>query len=144
MKLNELCQKIRLLVAEIFSVHKELEENIETSHLKVRDSISLFVEAVKKVAPISIEHSGSHIGNVQRKYLVWHEEFGIGVQSQSQIKPLVIHEGDFQVEQLVKIVQSRLNHTLEQMQVKKSKTTQRIDQLEQLIVTLKEWERDSA
>ena len=144
MNLSEICQKIKSLIAEIFTAHKELEEATETSYLKARNSVPLFVEAVKQVAPLTIKYYGRSLGYVGNKDLVWHEEFGIGVRISQKVEPLMISEGDFPVENLVTDVQYKLNSTLRNIQGKKAQVVQRTERLEQLIATLKEWEKESA
>jgi len=149
MNLSEVCQKIRSLIEAIFSEHKKLEEATENSQLKVRDALSLFVDAVKEVAPLAIEYSGNYLTQMSQKRFIWHEEYGIAMEfyspatASTQIEPLRIAKEDFQIESLVQSVQSKLEKTLREIRGKREQVVRRTEQLEQFIAMLEQWQKDA-
>ena len=145
MSLREICQRITYLISSIFTADRELEEATTVAHLKARDSATLFIKAIKEkeVAALTIKHLKQSIGSVNDKILVWHEEYGIGVKQASDIEstdiePLIISEDNFQTEQLISLIKSNLEQTLQSINSKKRQQLDRSEKLEQLIEILKQ------
>ena len=151
MSLAQLCQEIKSLIEKIFTAHQHVEKNTqkvtETSESKSREAVNILTEFIKEkdIAALQLKYSNEviFIANFQgnTKQFVWDRQYGLAIKSLNNnslsIEPLVITEGDFPVEQLIKQIHTQLTNTLNAINKKNNDTAReankRIKELDQLI-----------
>ena len=151
MSLAQLCQEIKSLIEKIFTAHQQFEKNTgeatDTSESKAREAVNILTEFIKEkdIATLQLRYSQgrplitSFKGNT--KQVVWNRRYGLGIKSLNNnslsIEPLVITEGDFPIEQLVKQIHTQLTNTLNTINKKNNdiarEANKRIKELDQLI-----------
>lgn len=167
MNLAQLCKEIKSLIREILIADQELEEAAEqatkTSESKAREAVTLLTEYLKEeeIAALYLKYNkvnsniNPHILNFNQHRVVWDINHGLGIQPiafsrtrrRSRInpdvaEPLVMTQGNFPIEELVKTIHTQLKTTLNKIKNQNNDTTQkaneRIRELDKLINCLKE------
>ncbi len=138
MNLREICQAIISLIKTIITEDEKLESSLQTSYKKVHECLNLLRNNLKQVAAIAIKYGDSYIGVFQGQTIYLNKEHGL-VQGQ---EPLVIIGGNYPVESLAKLINDKLEATLKKIKTKQTETDQRIEQLEEFILTLKQLEQE--
>ena len=145
----QLCEEIKSLIQEILTAHNEKGHSTDTSESKAREAVSVLSEYIKNksIASLYLEYiiNPQVILFKDNKYrVVWHKEYGLGMQpmlshtNPDTIEPLVITEGDFPIKQLVQQIHTQLTNTLNIIKNQKSNITKRVNEIDQLIDSLKE------
>ena len=147
----QLCQEIKSLIEKIFTAHQHIEKNTrevtDTSESKAREAVNLLTEFIKEkdIAAVQLRYSKgvNFIANFQgnTKQVVWNRRYGLAIKflknNSLSIEPLIITEGDFPVEQLVKQIHTQLTNTLNTINKKNNdiarEANKRIKELDQLI-----------
>ncbi|MDJ0843447.1 hypothetical protein [Crocosphaera sp.] len=137
MNLREICQTIFSLIKKIIAEDQELEQSLQTSYSKVHECLNLLRNNLKEVAAIVIKYNHKRIGSFQGEYIYFDEEHGL-VQSK---EPLIIIGGNYPIESLAKSINEKLEATLKTIKMKQTETNQRIEQLEEFILTIKQLEQ---
>ena len=151
MSLAQLCQEIKSLIEKIFTAHQHVEKNTQkvtdTSESKAREAVKLLTEFIKDkdIAALQLKYSNEviFIANFQgnTKQFVWNRRYGLAMKSLNNnslsIEPLIITEGNFPIEQLVKQMHTQLTNTLNTINKKNNdiarEANKRIKELDQLI-----------
>ena len=149
MNLAQLCEEIKSFIQAILTAHNERENSTDTSEAKAREAVNVLREYIKYkgIASLHLEYFANPqiILFKNNEYrAVWHQEYGLGIQpfssgtNSNTIEPLVITEGNFPIEKLVKTIHTQLKSTLNIINNQKNSITKRANEIDKLIDCLKE------
>ncbi len=126
-----------LNIKKIIAEEQQLEQSLQTSYSKVHECLNLLRNNLKEVAAIAIKYNHEFIGNFQGKSIYFGKEHGL-VQNK---EPLIITGGNYPIESLAQSINAKLEATLKTIEKKQTETNQRIEQLEEFILTIKQLEQ---
>jgi hypothetical protein len=138
MNLAEFCQQIKLLIKEIFSANKKLENKKSQCLQKVQIATITLREAVKEIAELHIKFNETNFRvTYKNNQIVWHSDFGLALRlPNGEVKPLVAESEEFPLEDLVYSIKNSLESTLKVINTKTNNVENRTNQLEKLIEIL--------
>lgn len=141
MTFSEVCERIKQIIKEIFSAHKDLEEKLLVSSQKIHQSVNLLREGVKGVAGLVIKYYpySKSILKYQQQDIIWHEEHGLAIKmGNGEIKPFSVESGDFSVESLAANIKGHLEGTLNRINQQRTEAEKRSKELENAIKILQQ------
>ncbi len=140
MTFTEVCERIKQLIKDIFSSHKDLEEKLLVSSQKSHEAINILREGVKGVAGLVIKYYPSQkITIYQNQNIFWHEEYGLAIKMRNgEIRPFSVKSGNFSVESLADNIKASLESTLYKINEQRTEAEKRTKELEDAINILKQ------